>query len=266
LLKSSSSGNRASSRATWAAISAWVARLLTGRRSPRGGPGSGESSRQRRARRSALRARGGGRAVAVSPGSMPSSWLAQGRSADRAPRRPQPQPTPAQLHRSITRNRWAGTPATVAPAGTSCVTTAPAPTSAPAPIRTPPRITAPEPTLASSSTTVRSRVQSCSVWSPPPVRRRARPLVVDEYHAVPYEHGVTDRYAVADEVWLWILQRAPTVAPRWISTKVPTRVPSPIRQPYRFVNEWTMTCAPKRTSSRRRCGASLAGIPDTVEA
>jgi hypothetical protein len=47
------------------------------------------------------------------------------------------------------------------------------------------------------------------------VRRRARPLVVDEYHAVPYEHGVTDRYAVADEgVWLWILQRAPTFAPR----------------------------------------------------
>jgi hypothetical protein len=61
-------------------------------------------------------------------------------------------------------------------AGTSCVTTAPAPTSAPAPIRTPPRITAPEPTVAPSSTTVRSRVQSCSVLEPsarPPSRAAA---------------------------------------------------------------------------------------------
>jgi hypothetical protein len=32
-------------------------------------------------------------------------------------------------------------------------------------------------------------------------------------------------------VWLWILQRAPTLTPRWISTNVPTRVPSPRLQP-----------------------------------
>jgi hypothetical protein len=32
-------------------------------------------------------------------------------------------------------------------------------------------------------------------------------------------------------VWLWILQRAPIVAPRWTSTNVPIRLSSPIRQP-----------------------------------
>ncbi len=32
-------------------------------------------------------------------------------------------------------------------------------------------------------------------------------------------------------VWLWILQRAPITAPRWISTNVPIRLWSPIRQP-----------------------------------
>ena len=31
--------------------------------------------------------------------------------------------------------------------------------------------------------------------------------------------------------WLWILQRAPTVTPRWISTNGPIRVPSPIEHP-----------------------------------
>jgi hypothetical protein len=33
------------------------------------------------------------------------------------------------------------------------------------------------------------------------------------------------------KVWLEILQRAPTRAPRWISTKVPMRVSSPTVQP-----------------------------------
>ena len=32
-------------------------------------------------------------------------------------------------------------------------------------------------------------------------------------------------------VWLWILQRAPIEAPRWISTNVPIRDASPIEQP-----------------------------------
>ena len=33
------------------------------------------------------------------------------------------------------------------------------------------------------------------------------------------------------KVWLWILQSAPILAPRWISTKVPMRERSPMLQP-----------------------------------
>src|SRR5687767_7937608 len=46
---------------------------------------------------------------------------------------------------------WAGFPATEAPAGTSDVTTAPAPIRAPQPMRTPLRIIAPMPIQTSSS-------------------------------------------------------------------------------------------------------------------
>src|SRR5919201_6834862 len=66
-------------------------------------------------------------------------------------------------------------------------------------------------------------------------------------------------------VWLWILQRAPTTAPRWISTNGPMRVPSPIVQPYRLVKDWTTTPSPKETSSRIRYSASFAGRSATVE-
>ncbi len=38
------------------------------------------------------------------------------------------------------------------------------------------------------------------------------------------------------KLWLWILQRAPTFAPFWISTNVPIDVSSPISQPYRLTN------------------------------
>ena len=54
----------------------------------------------------------------------------------------------------------AGLPTTVAPAGTSRVTTAPAPTMAPLPMRTPHKIVAPEPIAASSSIQVSVSVQS----------------------------------------------------------------------------------------------------------
>jgi hypothetical protein len=47
-------------------------------------------------------------------------------------------------------------------------------------------------------------LNDCPVHGPvlleaPAVRSCARPLVVDEYHAGPYEHRFTDRHAVADE-------------------------------------------------------------------
>ncbi len=48
----------------------------------------------------------------------------------------------------------AGTPATVVPRSTSCLTTAPAPITAPSPIVTPPRITAPDPSDAPRQTRV----------------------------------------------------------------------------------------------------------------
>jgi hypothetical protein len=57
----------------------------------------------------------------------------------------------------------AGTPPAIVKAGTSFVTTAPAPTIAPAPMRTPPSKTAPEPSEAPRSTTVSSNVQSSPV-------------------------------------------------------------------------------------------------------
>jgi len=52
--------------------------------------------------------------------------------------------------------------------------------------------------------------------------------------------------------WLEILQFAPTEAPFWISTNVPSRVPSPIVQPYRLTNAWICTSFPKTTSSAMR--------------
>jgi hypothetical protein len=64
-------------------------------------------------------------------------------------------------------------------------------------------------------------------------------------------------------VWLWTLQRAPITAPPWISTNVPICVPSPIRQPYRFVKDRTITSAPRSTSLSRRKGAALHGLTAT---
>ena len=38
------------------------------------------------------------------------------------------------------------------------------------------------------------------------------------------------------KLWLEILQRRPTITPRWISTNAPMRDASPMRQPYRFTS------------------------------
>ena len=93
----------------------------------------------------------------------------------------------------------AGTPATVSPAGTSVVTTAPAPTRAPRPIRTPPRITLPDPRLAPCSTIVRRSVQSSAVFRRPSAVVARGHSVVDEEHAVPHEDLVLDLDSLADE-------------------------------------------------------------------
>ena len=65
------------------------------------------------------------------------------------------------------RKSLAGLPATMAPAGTSRVTTLPAPTMAFSPMTTFERIVAPDPIDAPFLTTVGSTFQSFSVWSSP---------------------------------------------------------------------------------------------------
>ena len=100
------------------------------------------------------------------------------------------------------------------------------------PIRTPQRIVAPEPIDALSSTTVRSSSQSSSSLQAAGVgRRHAAGVSLMNITPWPDEDLVADLDAVQMNVWLWILQRAPIAAPRWISTNGPIRVSSPIRQP-----------------------------------
>ena len=65
------------------------------------------------------------------------------------------------------------------------------------------------------------------------------------------------------KAWLWTLQSRPIRAPRCTSTKVPIRVLSPMLQPYRLVNENTVTFSPNSTSSISRKGASFAGWEGT---
>ena len=72
-----------------------------------------------------------------------------------------------------------------------------------------------------------------------------------------------DRDPVADEGVALDLAPRPTTAPSWISTNGPIRVSSPIRHPYRFVNEWTKTSGPNSDSEISRYGASLAGADST---
>src|ERR687885_468181 len=79
----------------------------------------------------------------------------------------------------------AGLPATTAPAGTSRVTTEPAPTIARSPISTPQRMVALLPMEAPRRTAVGAR--------------GARPPVVDEHDAVADEDLVLDADALADE-------------------------------------------------------------------
>ena len=75
-------------------------------------------------------------------------------------------------------------------AGTSLVTTAPAPTMAFSPMQVLARMVAPEPIEAPFFTTVRSTCQSASVCKPPVAVVARGYRVVDEHHAVPDEDVV----------------------------------------------------------------------------
>jgi hypothetical protein len=111
------------------------------------------------------------------------------------------------------------------------VTTAPAPTRAPAPIRTPPRIVAPEPIEAPSSITVVCSSQSSSVCRPPPSAVARGTLSLTKVTPWPTKTRSPISIPSQMKVCDWTLHSAPITAPRWISTKVPIRVRSPIRQP-----------------------------------
>lgn len=128
------------------------------------------------------------------------------------------------------RSAPAGLPTTTSPGATSRVTTAPAPTIAPAPTVTPPRITLPDPSDAPRPITVRMSCQSASVCSLPSAAARGRLSLMN---MTPWPTNASSSITTPSQmnVWLCTLQRAPMTAPRWISTKVPIRVSSPMRQP-----------------------------------
>src|SRR6185437_12484271 len=135
----------------------------------------------------------------------------------------------------------------------------------PAPTRTPARTTAPEPMAARRSTIEPSSSQSPpALSSPSSVVARGRRSFTN---ITPWPTNTSSPISTPEQmnVWLWILQRAPTTAPAWISTNGPTRVRAPMRQPYRFVNEWTNTSSPNSTPEISRYGASLPGSGAIVE-
>ena len=125
----------------------------------------------------------------------------------------------------------AGLPATIARAGTSRVTTLPAPTIAPLADDDIGKNRAPEPIEAPALTMVGSTSQSARVCKAPARGRGPRIRVVDEHHAVADEHVVLDRHPFADEGVARNLAAAADAAFFWISTKAPILVSSPIAQP-----------------------------------
>src|SRR5690349_17047200 len=129
------------------------------------------------------------------------------------------------------RRTRAGCPVTTERAGTSCVTSAPAPTIAPSPISTPHMITAPLPIEAARRTIVCSMRQSLSSFGAPSkvAARGLRSLM----NTTPWPTKTSSSIVtpVHTKLWLEILHRCPTFAPRCTSTKAPMRVSAPISQP-----------------------------------
>src|SRR5258708_3268467 len=141
-----------------------------------------------------------------------------------------------------------GLPATTAPAGTSLVTTLPAPTVAPSPIVIPQRMVAPEPIDAPRLTVVGTQAQSASVWSAPAALVAFGNRSLINITPCPMKTSSSRVTPSQRKEWLEILQRFPTRAPFWISTNVPILTSSPISQPYRLVKAWIFTRSPNLTS------------------
>src|SRR5271157_4809199 len=142
----------------------------------------------------------------------------------------------------------AGFPATMVFAGTSFVTTLPAPTMAFSPMVTPHRIVAFDPMDAPFLTYVGTTLQSCSVCRLPPlVAERGYLSLVN---MTPWPTNAKSSITTPSQIklWLCILQWLPTIAFFWISTQAPILVLSPTVQPYRLTNFDSLTFAPSFTS------------------
>src|SRR6266480_6746610 len=63
------------------------------------------------------------------------------------------------------------------------------------------------------------------------------------------------------KLWLEILQRRPTRAFFWISTKAPTFVSSPISQPYRLTNLESLTSLPSFTVDAIQMNSFTESLP-----
>src|SRR5437879_3450002 len=137
----------------------------------------------------------------------------------------------SRLAHGAARRMRAGFPATITPSGTSLVTTAPAPTIALAPIVTPGRITAPLPIAARRLTRIGSSFQSLGCFAEPSALTAVGQRSFRKVTLWPTKTSSSMLTPSQMNVWLWILQRAPTRAPFWISTNVPISVSSPIVQP-----------------------------------
>src|SRR5215475_8931436 len=134
------------------------------------------------------------------------------------------------------RKTLAGFPATMAFAGTSLVTTLPAPTMAFSPMATLLRMVEPEPIDEPLRTMVFSTFQSASVCSSPEaaVARGYESLMKVTLWPIKTLSSISTPSQM--KVWLEILTLRPMCAFFWISTNVPMRELSPTEHPYKFTN------------------------------
>src|SRR5439155_15152218 len=125
----------------------------------------------------------------------------------------------------------AGFPATTVSAGTSFVSTLPAPTTARSPTVIPQSTVTLDPIDAPAFTSVGTHCQSFSVCNPPAatVARGYRSLI--NVTLCPIKTSSSSVTPSHKNEWLDILQRLPTFTPFWISTKAPIFTSSPISHP-----------------------------------
>ncbi len=146
----------------------------------------------------------------------------------------------------------AGTPATTVLAGTSLVTTLPAPTIAFSPIVTPHKMTLPVPMDAPRLTSVGTTAQSASVCSLPSPEVDLGYLSLMNETLWPTKTSSSIVTPSQIKVWLETFTLLPIFAFFWISTNAPTLLSLPIVHPYRLTKANTLVLAPSLTSGAMR--------------